>query len=267
MRRVTALALTWAAIAIAQDRVTVPLSNPSQPATIKAHIINGSITVTAGTGPQVVVESQDAGGRVRGRGRDRDNIPPGMHRLDTGSGFTVQEDRNTVTINPEMGGVNAHLVIQAPVNTSVELKTITGPIELTGLNGELDVESSNGPVTLNNVSGSVVAHTLNGSVKVTIDRPAPDKPMSFSSLNGRVDVTLPADTKARLRLKTNNGAVYTDFDVKLEPDNSRPVVESGRGQGGAYRIRVDRGVYGSINGGGPEYSFQTLNGTILIHKK
>jgi hypothetical protein len=26
-------------------------------------------------------------------------------------------------------------------------------------------------------------------------------------------------------------------------------------------------VYGSINGGGPEYRFETMNGSILIHKK
>jgi hypothetical protein len=30
---------------------------------------------------------------------------------------------------------------------------------------------------------------------------------------------------------------------------------------------MDRGVYGAINGGGPEYLFQTMNGDILIHKK
>jgi DUF4097 and DUF4098 domain-containing protein YvlB len=91
--------------------------------------------------------------------------------------------------------------------------------------------------------------------------------MSFSSLNGKVDVTIPADTKASLRLKTTNGAVYTDFDVKTEVDTSKPLIEDGRGQGGRYRIRMDRGVSGSINGGGPEYTFTTMNGTILIHKK
>ena len=118
------------------------------------------------------------------------------------------------------------------------------------------------------MSGAVSAHTVNGTVTVSLDRAPADKPMSFSSLNGKVDVTLPADTKARLRLKTTNGEIYSDFDVKMEPDNAKPVVEDTRGERGTHRIRVDRNsILGSINGGGPEYSFQTMNGTILIHKK
>jgi Putative adhesin len=271
MQRVFVLVFSIAAIVAAQDKVTVPLSNPAQPATVKAHLIIGSITVTVGSGPEVVIESQEeAGNRDRGRRRDREtNIPPGMHRIDSGGhGFNVEEDHNVVTVIPDLGGQHMNLAIQVPVNTSVELKTVNGGhIEVTGLSGDLDVEDVNGPVTLKNVSGSVSAHTVNGSLTVGLDRVTPDKPMSFSSLNGRVDVTLPADAKARLRLKTNNGAVYSDFDVKMEPDTSKPVVEDGRGQGGKYRIRMDRGVYGSINGGGPEYSFQTMNGNILIHKK
>jgi DUF4097 and DUF4098 domain-containing protein YvlB len=67
--------------------------------------------------------------------------------------------------------------------------------------------------------------------------------MSFVSMNGNIDVTLPADIKSRLRLKTFDGSVYTDFDVKME------------------------GAYGAINGGGPEYRFETMKGNILLHKK
>ena len=129
------------------------------------------------------------------------------------------------------------------------------------------MECTNGTLDLEHVSGSVVAHTLNGGINVVMDKVSPDKAMSFTSLNGKVDVTLPADTKARFRIKTNNGAVFTDFDVNMEKDNNKPIVEDGRGQGGKYRIRMDRGVYGSVNGGGPEYVFQTMNGEILIHKK
>jgi hypothetical protein len=259
---------TLATIAAAQDKVTVPLSSPGQPVTVKAHMVFGSITVTAGTGPQVVIESE-TGAKDVPFGLPGRDVPPGMHRIDGGGhGFNVEEDHNVVTVVPDFSGVGMSLKLQVPVNTSVVLKTVNGGhIDVTGLSGDLDVENVNGPVTLKNVSGSVSAHTVNGSLTVSLDKVTPDKPMSFSSLNGRVDVTLPTDTKARLRLKTTNGAVYSDFDVKTEPDNSKPVIEEGRGQGFRYRIRTDRSVYGSINGGGPEYSFQTMNGTILIHKK
>lgn len=135
------------------------------------------------------------------------------------------------------------------------------------MNGEIEVDNLNGAITLKNVSGSVVAHSLNGPVTASLDKVSADKAMSFTSLNGKIDVTLPGDTKARVRLKTDNGSVFSDFDMKMEPDAAKPVVEDARGQGGKYRIRMDRNIYGSINGGGPEYRFETLNGNILIHKK
>jgi DUF4097 and DUF4098 domain-containing protein YvlB len=277
MRRVSSLVFRFAALifsfaasaalACAQDKVTVPLSSPGQPATVKARLISGSITVTAGTSPEVIVESEAV--RERGPKHEDRNVPPGMRRIDGGGrGFNVEEDHNVVTVSPDFGGSGTNLTIQVPVNTSLELRTVnSGHIDVTGLSGDLDVQDVNGAITLKNVSGAVSASTMNGALTVSMDRVAPDKPMSFTSMNGKVDVTLPADTKARLRLKTTNGSIYSDFDVKTEPDNSKPVIEDGRGQGGRYRIRMDHGVYGSINGGGPEYSFQTMNGSILIHKK
>lgn len=262
------IGLGFSAFAAAQDKVNVPLSSPNQPVTLKVSLISGSITVTTGSGSEVVVTGE--GVRGQERERNRGNIPPGMHRIDGGAtGFNVTEDHNVVTVS---GGIDAgrgsNISVQVPVNTSVELKTINGgKIDVTGINGDIDVENTNGGITLRNVSGAVSAHTLNGGIEAVLTKVAPDKAMSFSSLNGRVDVTLPADTKARLRLKNSNGEIYSDFDVKMEADNSKPVVEDNRGKGGKYRIKVDRGVYGSINGGGPEYQFQTMNGTILIHKK
>ncbi|MDE3195963.1 MAG: DUF4097 family beta strand repeat protein, partial [Acidobacteriota bacterium] len=132
---------------------------------------------------------------------------------------------------------------------------------------DIAVENINGSIDLNNVSGSVVATSQNGHILATIGRVTPNKPMSFITLNGKVEVTLPADTKARLRLKTSNGSVYSDFDVKMDAEGPKPVVEDSRRENGKYVIRMDRGVYGSINGGGPEYRFETMNGSILIHKK
>jgi hypothetical protein len=269
MNFVAVLLFTFAATAAAQDKVTVPLSDGSQPATIKARLISGSITVTVGSGPQVVVQGEAAPNSGRREPAPPTPPPPGMHRLDGGRyGFNAEEDHNVVTIS---GGLNRmNLTIEVPANSSLELRTVNGgQINVTGVNGNIDAENVNGSIELKDVSGTVLAHTVNGSVTVALTRVTPDKPMSFSSLNGKVDVTLPADTKARLHLKTTNGEIFSDFDVKMEPDTSKPVIEDSRGNGGRFRIRLNRGanMFGSINGGGPEYSFQTMNGTILIHRK
>jgi DUF4097 and DUF4098 domain-containing protein YvlB len=117
-----------------------------------------------------------------------------------------------------------------------------------------------------NCSGSVLATSQNGKVLVTLDRVTPGKEMSFSSMNGDVNVTLPADTKANLKMRTDNGEIWSDFDVKLT-GGTPPTVEDNRKNGGRYRVRVDKSVIGTINGGGPEMRFQTFNGSVYIRKK
>lgn len=262
--RIAIISFMCAIGAAAQDKITVPLSNPSQPVTIKATMITGSIKVTAGTGRDLIVTTSESSGRRSAR----DAAPPGMKRIDVRPGMNIEEDHNVVTISAGSMGGHGDLTIETPVNTNLQLKTMSGgTIDVTGVNGDHEIENMNGSINLTDVSGSVVAHTLNGTITASLSHITSNKPMSFTSLNGKVEVTLPADTKARLRLKTDNGSIYSDFDVKLEPDAGKPVVEDSRSQGGKYKISVDRAISGTINGGGPEYTFQTMNGNILIHKK
>ena len=91
--------------------------------------------------------------------------------------------------------------------------------------------------------------------------------MSFSTMNGEIDVTLPANIKTNVKMKTDQGDIFTDFDVKLDATSQPPQVEDKRKKGGRYRVRLNRGTSGTINGGGPEIQFTTFNGNILIHKK
>jgi len=67
-------------------------------------------------------------------------------------------------------------------------------------------------------------------------------------------------------MKADNGDIYTDFELQLNP-NRAPTVEDGRDRGGKYKVRIDRAMVGTINGGGPEMTFTTLNGRIYIRKK
>ena len=91
------------------------------------------------------------------------------------------------------------------------------------------------------------------------------KEMAFTSLNGTVDVTLPPTTKANLRLRSDHGDVYSDFDVQLAP-SAPPTVQESRSSNGRYRISRNRSIVGAINGGGPEFELRTFNSNVYVRK-
>ena len=248
------------------DRITVPFSDPSRPHTLKVGLINGGITVKGYDGKDAIIETR--GGQSSEREHHRaPRSAEGMKRItNTALGLTAEEEDNVLTVGAHPGR-EADLVIQVPVNTSLKLSCINGgDIVVDRISGEIEVNNTNGGVTLTNVSGSVIAHALNKDVVVKLNKITPDKSMSFSSLNGDIDVTLPADTKARVKLKTDNGDIYSDFEIRMDASARQPVIEDGRPNRGKYRVRIDHAMFGTINGGGPEFQFQTFNGNIYIRK-
>lgn len=248
------------ACAQSTDQTRVPFSDPSRPRTVKVDVLNGAIAVSGYDGKEVLIDSRSI------HARHEDRRTQGLHRIETNPGMTVEEQDNVVTIKsngPDSGRVS----IQVPVATSLQLKTLNGgSITVDRIDGEIDADDLNGSIRLTNVSGAVVAHSQNGSVTAVLNRVLPNKAMSFTSMNGNIDVTLPDDVKARVRMSTDNGDIYTDFDVKLDA-NARPVIQEGREGRGKYRVQVDRAVVGTINGGGADMRFSTVNGRVYIRKK
>jgi len=242
------------------DKVSVTLSDPTRPALVKAGLISGGITVKAYDGKEVVVEA-----RVRNKESARSDTGPKRLTIST-TGLTVEEESNQININTESYARAIDLFISVPVHTSLHLRAVNdGDIVVTGVDGELDVDNVNGSVTLNNIAGSAVAHALNGRLLVTFTH-VNQKPMAFSSLNGDIDVTFPADLKANVSLRSDMGDVFSDFDVQMQAASSRPIVEDSRGHGGKYRVKIDKTVRGTINGGGAELQFTNFNGQIYIRK-
>ncbi len=258
-------AILFATIAAAQDageRVTVPFSDPSRPKIVKGSLINACFTVEGYDGKEVVLEAKGSGGHRLPRGVE------GMKRIDSnGFGLTLEEENNTVRIHgPATGSTN--VMVRVPRDVALNLQCVNGgQLKVTGVSGDLELSNTNGNVSATNVSGSVLAHSLNGKVVVSLDRITADKPMSFSTLNGDIDVTLPAGTRATLRLKSDNGEIFTDFEMRLNPTASQPTVDETRGKSGRYRGKMEKAMVGSINGGGPDMTFKTLNGNIFVHQR
>ncbi len=259
----TGILMTVCPLAVAQEsggaRVVVPARNSTRPRKLDVSMLRGNVTVKAYNGKDVIVET--AGSARRERAEEQSG---GMHRIDLPSrGLTVEEQDNVITVRPGPMS-DGNLVISVPADTSLKARTHNGNLEADGLHGEFDVEALNGEISLMNVSGTVVAHSLNGSIKVTMNQVEANKPISFSTLNGPIDVTFPADFKANVKLNTHRGEIWSDFDVKL---GGGTVTQQNNTNDGKFRVAMDRSITGTINGGGVEASFYTLNGKITLRKK
>jgi DUF4097 and DUF4098 domain-containing protein YvlB len=269
MRRITLAALA-ASILIAplaaaaqegqSERFNVPLTDPGRLVQLEVGLVSGAITVEAGGGNQVVVEARAADDDRR---HGKPDVRGGMRRIPL-SGFklSIEEKDNVVEIGSSPT-VAVFLTIKVPEQTSVKLSTVNdGDIEVSGVRGDHEISNVNGEIRAR-VAGSLVAHTINGEVKVVLSAVTPGKVMAFSSLNGDVDVTLPAGTKADLRMESENGEIYTDFDVVTR---QRTAPSQAERQGGRYKLTVERAVFGTINGGGPEMHFKTFNGDVHLRR-
>jgi hypothetical protein len=244
--------------------MTVSFSDPSRPGVLHVRLVTGSITVRGGDVKDVIIESHARSG---GPGPPRPAETASLRELPQGVSISVEEQNNRMEVSSRQMNRPIHLDIQVPARTHLDLATVNGgDIHVEGVDGELEVGNVNGSITLDSVSGSVVAHTVNGKVLATLSRVAPQKPMAFTSLNGVVDVTLPAATKANLKLRTDNGRVFTDFDLSILPQASAPVVEDTRRSGGRYRIESNKVIAGGVNGGGPDIEMRTFNGDIIVRK-
>ena len=271
MNKTIAVLLLASGVLLAQgapERAVIPLHDPSRPARIHVNLMSGGITVRGADVKEVTVEAHS-----RSDGESRESRPSrtdGMKRLELpgNSGLDVVEDNNLITIKTASWNHPSDLVITVPRHSSLELKCMNdGDINVEQVEGEIDANNLNGKVTLKNLSGSVVAHSLNGTVLVTLDRIDSSKPMSFSTLNGDIDVTLPGNLKANVLMKTDHGEIYSDFDVKLSAQPALMHNESGRQPDGTYHLRFDHALRGTIDGGGPEFQFTSFNGQIYIRKK
>ena len=253
------------------DKTEVPLTDPSKPATVKVGLIMGDITVTGYSGKTILVEAA-VSEHQEGNDEEKEDLPKkakGMHQIKaTGSGLSVMEENNTVVIKAPSFAQSVNISLKVPYKTSLKLKTVNaGEIKVKDVEGDLDVNHVNGSITLTGVGGSVLANTTNGDLTVTFKKVARDKPMSFTSFNGDVDVTFPANAAFNLKMDTEQGEIYSDFQLKLQapPAKSEKQAEKDK-KSGKFVVTFDKSVYGLLNGGGEEVRLKTFNGDIYIRK-
>ncbi|TGE24568.1 hypothetical protein E5K00_04970 [Hymenobacter aquaticus] len=260
------LLTTLGVAAQSKEQLVVPLSAPGKPGLLKVKTVNGSITVVGYAGKDVLIDASAKGRNDDDDDDDQDRPRNGLKRVSGNANFdvTAEENDNRVTVKSSSWQQPVNLTIKVPQRFALQLSTVNdGDIVVENVSGELEVSNVNGDVVLRQVGGSAVANTVNGAIKATFKTVTGGAPMAFSTVNGQVDVTLPASTKAALKLKSDQGDVYSDFDLTAE---KAPAPVKRTVQNGVYRLNADGWTYGKLNGGGAEIMMKSLMGDIFIRR-
>jgi DUF4097 and DUF4098 domain-containing protein YvlB len=223
--------------------------------------VTGAIEVSASTGGSVEVEIEKT---LRARSQDRLALARREISLsETQQGGLV---RLKVEHPNNIGDVyhfEYNFKIKVPRNINLDLRTVNkSQILVEGTSGEFQISNVNGGIEMRDVEGSGSVHTVNGPVKVTFAR-NPAAATSFKSVNGTLDVSFRSGLNADVKMKTMNGGMYTDFAV-----SGLPMAAADTSQRNGKYIYRSRGMTGvRIGSGGPELTFETLNGEVLIRNR
>lgn len=173
----------------------------------------------------------------RGKANFTVQVPRGvLVRVSSGNG-DVTVDGATADVHAGSGNGDVRVGTGA---ARVEASSGNGTVMVDGAVGPVQASSGNGRVVITTASGPVNASTGNGRIEVSMASLRGTGDMEFSSGNGSVTLTLPADFGAELEASTGNGGIQTDFPLRVQGRMSRNRIAGTIGNGGR-RVHITTG--------------------------
>jgi DUF4097 and DUF4098 domain-containing protein YvlB len=213
--------------------------------------VNGDITASRAAGKEVEVRATKRAGKS-----DPDDVT--IEVIEHEDGVTIcakypDVDGKKNTCAPgDQGRMNTHnndvrvdFEVRLPAGVRLIARTVNGEIEAEDLASPVDAATVNGSVRVS-TSGYVSAETVNGSIAASLGDGAWTEPIWFNTVNGAINLTLPARLDADVRAETLNGVIRSDFPLTV------------RGKVSRHRIQ------GSIGKGGRRLDLETVNGNISL---
>ncbi len=225
---------------------------PGQSVEIKG--VNGAIHAERSTGTEVTVEATKSAHRSDPNSVTVQAVPHGdgvticavypssdwgrPNECQPGSGGRMNVNNNDVKVE---------FTVHIPAGVRFIGRTVNGEVEAASLAGDVQAHTVNGKIRIS-TAGSAEAKTVNGSITARVGQAAGLKPLEFHTVNGGIDLELPATVNASIHASTVNGHISTDF----------PLMIHGRFS--------NREITGAIGQGGPDLSLKTVNGSIELHR-
>lgn len=229
------------------------VSNPSGK-TLHVKEVN-NVRVEAYDGNEIQIETSNKGGRPeRAEGlkplsaRGEDN---------TGIGLNVTSEGSSVTIFQAARREDGMFKIKVPKGMKVQIEHAGQyegeKIEVYGVSSELEISGRYNDVYMEEVTGPALVNTVYGTIVAKFSSLSQVGPTSLVSVYDDVDVTLPANTKANIVVKTPYGEAYSDMDIEFSKNGDMKKISST--------------IQGTLNGGGVDLEIKASYDNVYLRKK
>ena len=249
---VLALSLPFTAAAVEGDFHWTGNLAPGQTLEIKG--VNGGIRAELASGSTIEVSGRKTANRSDPNSVRVEVVPyAGGVTIcsvypDTGSGERNEcRPGNGGHMNTRNNDVNVEYTVRLPAGVHLVARTVNGGVTATGLRSDLDAATVNGKLKLE-TSGLATGKTVNGSIEASMGNANWTSPIEFSTVNGGIEISLPAGISADVQASTVTGHIATDF----------PLTVSGR--------FGPKHMNGRIGNGGPALKLSTVNGGIELKR-
>ena len=256
----------------------------------------GAITVRTGSDDMLTLRGGQlsrGGGTVHIEGDDASRPSRGTLEVTLPAWATLDVDSYNGSITFE--GTPARLHAET-VNGSITVRSGTGTASLESVNGSitvsefhgdrLSIDATAGDVTVTGATGSVSAESINGSVRLSDMRATalqassinevveysgtldPRGTYELESHNGGINLWLPADVSARMKISTFNGA-FASPDIPATTTGVRPEARprSGKRSNANRNDNIDDQEFTVTFGkGDASVSLDSFNGNITVHR-
>ena len=171
-----------------------------------------------------------------------------LFRVETNSGGVLLvnlEVEEEIFVKDDFGKIELEQTFAA----SYDLHTNSGSVTVNGAQGKLKADTDFGEIDIKNAE-SVILEAITNSGSVAFNGSLGDGPHLIKSDFGSIEISLPADSKLDVDLKTDFGKITSELPVTVTLD-------------GNSNSNGDH-VIGSINGGGEQLTVQANSGAIDI---
>ncbi|REK18835.1 MAG: hypothetical protein DWQ37_03240 [Planctomycetota bacterium] len=205
---------------------------------------NGSIDISNGAEDEVVVEVTK-----RASGMDEDTAAANLANIEIAMEQRGDEIHITARrLRGMRGNFGASVIVAAPPEAVVELKTDNGYIVSEGMRGGVEARTSNGRIDVVEATGPINARTSNSAIQIEAEdavleaRTSNGRVRFRGSLadarhrvrtsNGKLDSILPEGSVFRFDASTSNGRVDCEFPFdRTDSGRSRRNIEGLVGDG------------------------------------